>query len=108
MKARPVVPRALAERDVDDALDFYLTEAGQTAALGFIDALERAYRLIGERPEAGSSRYAHELDLPGLRNWPLRDYPYVVFYSLRDDHIDIWRILHAARDIPAWLSDEGA
>lgn len=106
MKASRVVPRALAERDVNDALDFYLGVGGQKVALGFIAALERAYRLISERPGAGSSRYAHELDLPGLRSWPLRGYPYVVFYMLRADHIDVWRVLHGANDIPAWLSGE--
>jgi toxin ParE1/3/4 len=30
-------------------------------------------------------------------------YPYLVFYVERDDHIDVWRVLHGQRDIPAWL-----
>lgn len=108
MTRKDVVARARAEQDVNDALDFYLSEASQQVALGFIEALERAYRLIGEQPNAGSSRYAHELDLPGLRSWPLRDYPYVVFYVPRADYIDVWRVLHAARDLPAWMSGEDA
>jgi len=103
LKSKDVVPRALAERDINDALDFYLAEASPKAALGLLDALERAYRLIGERPDAGSSRYAHELDLPGLRSWPLHGYPYIVFYVAREDHIDVWRVLHAASDIPVWM-----
>lgn len=106
MSPRRVVPRAQAEQDVNDALDFYTAEAGPVVALGFIDALERAYRLIGEQPEIGGSRHAYELDLPGLRSWALRDYPYLVFYVPRDDHIDVWRVLHAARDLPAWLTGE--
>lgn len=108
MTGKDVVPRALAEQDVNDALDFYLAEAGQQVALNFIDALERAYQMIGEQPEAGSSRYAHELELPGLRSWLLRGYPYVVFYMPRDQHIDVWRVLHAARDLPAWIAGEDA
>lgn len=106
MKSKDVIPRALAERDINDALYFYLAEASRKVALGFIDALERAYRLIGERPDAGSSRYAHELDLPGLRGWPLRGYPYVVFYIAREDHIDVWRVLRTASDIPAWMAGD--
>jgi len=31
---------------------------------------------------------------------------YLVFYVERDDHIDVWRVLNAARDIPAWVGDE--
>ena len=55
-------------------------------------------------PASGSPRYAHELDLPDLRFWPLKRYPCLVFYVERRDHIDVWRVLHGQRDIPAWLS----
>jgi toxin ParE1/3/4 len=101
MSVKPVVPRALANRDVDDAVAFYLKEHAQTAALGLVDALEDAYALIGRHPAIGTSRYAHELDIPGLRSWPLRRYPYVIFYVEHEDHIDVWRVLHDRRDIPA-------
>ncbi|ENO88947.1 plasmid stabilization system [Thauera aminoaromatica S2] len=30
-------------------------------------------------------------------------YPYLVFYVERADHIDVWRVLHGERDIPAWM-----
>jgi toxin ParE1/3/4 len=26
-----------------------------------------------------------------------------VFYIEMDDHIDVWRVLHGERDIPAWM-----
>ena len=39
-----VVPRELARRDVEAAIDFYISEAGPDIALGFIDALQSAYR----------------------------------------------------------------
>lgn len=106
MKSKPVVPRERANRDVDEAIGHYLSEGATQAALGFIAALERAYGHIGRHPAAGSPRYAHELDLPGLRSWPLKRYPHIVFYIERSDHIDIWRVLHGQRDIPAWLRGE--
>jgi toxin ParE1/3/4 len=28
-----------------------------------------------------------------------------VFYIERDDHIDVWRVLHAQRDIPALMRE---
>lgn len=108
MRIRPVIPRALARQDVEEAISYYLNEDAEQAALGFIDALEQAYTHIGRHFAAGSPRYAHELDLPGLRSWPLMHYPYIVFYVECDDHIDVWRVLHSMRDISAWLraSDE--
>lgn len=105
MKARTVVPRAQANRDIDEAVACYSSEAGEAVALGFIDALEKAYGQIGRHPGTGSARYAHELDLPGLLAWPLTRYPYLVFYVERPDHLDVWRVLHGQRDIPAWMQE---
>lgn len=106
MKVKSVIPRALANRDVDEAIAWYLSENAPQAALGLVDALEYAYSHIARHPAMGSARYALELNLPGLRSWPLKNYPYLVFYVERVDHIDVWRVLHGQRDIPAWLLDE--
>ena len=105
MKTKPVVPRELAKRDVDEAIEHYLSEDAAEAALGFIDALERAYTHISRHPSSGSPRYAHELNLPGLRSWPLTRYPYLLFYIEQPDHVDVWRVLHSHRDIPAWMAE---
>jgi toxin ParE1/3/4 len=104
---KPVVPRASARADVDNAIDHYLAEAGPEVALGFIDALERTYAAIGELPGIGSPRWAHKLNLPGLRSWRIQDYPWLVFYVEGEAIIDVWRVLHAKRDIPAWMEGEG-
>lgn len=103
MKQKPIIPRELANRDVDSAIAYYLEEKAEKAALGFIDALERAYKQISRHPASGSARYAHELDLPGLRSWPLQRYPYLIFYTELDEHIDVWRVLHSIKNIPSWL-----
>ena len=107
MKGKPVVPRSIAEQEVDEAITHYLVEAGSPqAALGFVDALEEAYKHIGLFPSTGSSRYAHELNLPSLRSWKLSRYPYLVFYVEQHDCIDVWRVLQNQRDIPAWMLDD--
>ena len=104
MKAKAIVPREVASRDVDEAIDHYLAEGAAQAALDFIDALESAYTHIGRQPASGSPRYAHELNLPGLRSWPMTRFPYLIFYFERDDCVDVWRVLHGQRDIPAWMN----
>jgi toxin ParE1/3/4 len=103
MRGLPIVLREVASRDVDGALAHYAEEAGATVARSFIDALERAFRHVGRHPASGSPRYATELGLPGLRSWPVDGFPYLVFYVQRQGSIDVWRLLHAQRDIPAWL-----
>ena len=108
MKAKPVIPREQASRDVEDAIDRDLLENAEQAALGFIDALEKAYAHIARHPTTGSPRYAQELGLPGLRSWPLTRYPHLVFYVERADRIDVWRVLHGQRDIAAWMQEPDA
>jgi toxin ParE1/3/4 len=103
MSVKPVVLRAVAQQDVEAAIDHYFSEAGEAVALRFVDALESAFQAIGRQPGTGSPRYGYELDLPGPRGRLLRRFPYLVFYVERDDHADVWRVLHAHRDIPAWL-----
>lgn len=106
MSEKPVRPRRLANDDVERAIAHYLGEGSIDAASGFIDALEQAYTEIAHHPSIGSPRYDHELNLPGLRHWALTKYPYLVFYVERPDHIDVWRVLHQHRDIPALMRDE--
>jgi toxin ParE1/3/4 len=105
VKPRTVVAREVARRDIDDAIDHYLREAGEPAALDFIAALERAYGHISRNPDAGSPRCASELGLQGLRTWPLKRFPHLVFYVAEADRIDVWRVLHGERDLPHWLRE---
>lgn len=104
--AKPLVRRARADEDVVEAIDYYLVESPANA-LRFVDALEAAYKHIQRAPGTGSPRYAHELNLPGLRSWPCKRYPYLVCYVERADSIDVWRVLHTRRDIPRWLHEGG-
>ena len=105
MSGKPVVLRERARRDIDEAVEHYLAEAGPSVALAFIDALEDAFRLIGEQPAAGSPRYAHELDIPGLRFRPTGKFPYLVFHVEGEAEVEVWRVLHGTRDIPAWMRE---
>ena len=100
MSGKPVVLRERARRDIDEVIEHYLSGAEPAVALDFVDALEDALRQIGERPASGSPHHAHELDIPGLRFQSVGRFPYPVFYVEREADIDVWRVLHGARDIP--------
>ena len=106
MTAKPVVLRDRARLDVDEAVEHSLTEAGTAVALDFVDALEDAFRRIGQQPAGGSPRYAHELEIPGLRFRVAGKFPYLVFYVESEEEVDVWRVLHGARDIPGGMLDE--
>ena len=110
MRAKPVIPTRMAVQDVETELTHYLVDEGaEQAALGLIAEIEQAYARLAKHPNIGSPRYGYELDIPGLRSWPLERYPHLIFYIEREDHVEIWRVLNGKRDLPAWLlSDDSA
>ncbi|MBZ9796652.1 type II toxin-antitoxin system RelE/ParE family toxin [Mesorhizobium sp. ES1-4] len=103
MAAKAIVPRSLALRDIEEAVDYFAREVGSRVALGYVEDLQSAYELIASHPASGSLRYGYEIGLPGLRSVQLKRYPYLIFYVEQTDHIDVWRVLHARMNIPAWL-----
>jgi toxin ParE1/3/4 len=102
---KPIVRRAKADEDVQKAVEYLLLTAPEYT-LAFVDALEQAYQHIQKHPQSGAPRYAHELDLPGLRFWHCKRFPYLVFYVELSTRIEIWRVLHGHQDIPEWLRIE--
>ncbi|MCY3958279.1 MAG: type II toxin-antitoxin system RelE/ParE family toxin [Chloroflexi bacterium] len=105
MTPKPVVLGERARHDIDEAIDHYSTAATSALALAFIDSLKETLRQVAEHPANGSPRFADELALPGLRSWVVKGFPYLVFYVERESDIDVWRVLHAARDFPTWLQE---
>ena len=91
---------------MEQAINYYLVAADATVVVGFVDALEEGYRHIALNTATGSPRYAPELNRLGLRFWPLTKYSSLIFYIEGNEHIDVWRVLHMARDIPNWMAED--
>ena len=100
MSRKPLIPRARARQDVEEAVDWYVAQRAPDAALRLIDSLEQAFAFIAERPAAGLPRHGEALDIPGLRSWKLEGFPYLVFYIETATCIDVWRVLHERQDVP--------
>lgn len=106
MSNLPVVRSVRAREDIDHATAYYFREAGAEIAFGFVDALGAACSVLASHPHLGSPRYAHALNIPGLRHRTLRRYPWLVLYVVRESEIEVVRVLDARRDIPATLMDD--
>jgi toxin ParE1/3/4 len=104
VSAKPLIRLESARQDERDAVA-YAREAGLDVALRFAEALRNAYRSIGEQPGIGSPRYGNLLGFERLRSRKAGRFPYLVFYIENEEHIDVWRVLHEQRDIPASLAD---
>lgn len=104
---RRIVRREIARADIEQAVTYYLDTAGRTVAERFISGVEMTLSRAAVHPATGSARYADPLHRPGLRFWPIKGYPYLIFYLDRGEWLDVWRVLHAERDIPASLRSSG-
>lgn len=105
MTGKPVQVLPRAEQDLRQTTVWYREQGGEALALRWADAVAAALRHISANPRTGASRYAVALNLGGLRFWPLHGFPYLLFYIERETQVDVWRVLHAQRDIPAWMGE---
>ncbi len=103
MTARSVRLSRAADGDVRDAIAHYAAEAGEQVATGFRQALKDAVELLARFPEIGATTLGSATSRPGMRTWPLSDFPYLVVYEQTPDYLSVVKVLHARRDIPASL-----
>jgi plasmid stabilization system protein ParE len=81
-----------ARRDLAEIAD-YLTARSPKGALSVERSIRKTVDLVAAFPGAGR-RFDQR---PTVRVMPLGRYPYLVFYTLRDDEIVILHVRHGAR-----------
>lgn len=106
MTRKVIARRAVARRDIEQSADHYFREGGVALELRFLAAVETAIDHIARHPASGSLRYADLASLPDLRFWPVQHFPFLIFYIEHEDRVDVWRVLHSERDLPASLRFE--
>ncbi len=84
-----------AEADLEVIHD-YIAAENAAAAAALVTRLEDLAARLADAPGMGRAR--PEL-LPNLRSFPLGSY--LLFYRRSDNGIEVVRVLHGARDIPA-------
>jgi toxin ParE1/3/4 len=89
----PVVISSRAVQDLADITD-YISRDNPVRALSFANELEAHCMKIGERP----------LSFPGRTEWGADKRSavygrYVVIFKLNEDHVEVLRVVHGARDI---------
>ena len=99
--ARRVTWAPAARRDLREAWRYYADMASPDIADGVLREIGRAADRVGGNPLAGRRR--DEL-LPGLRS--VLAHPYAIFYRVRNDDVEIARVLHERRDFSAALSKD--
>ncbi len=87
-----------AEKDLED-LWVYLAARNDIAGDRQVAKLLDRFPMLAKFPTMGVSR---DRLLEGLRSFPVK--PYIIFYILIPDGIEILRIIHQSRDIEDYFS----
>jgi toxin ParE1/3/4 len=94
--------RPAARHDANAAQDWY-DDAAPGLGEAFTDELLNALSFLAEHASMGSRRYAHFLPDHSLRIWSLDRFPFLIFYRVSGEVLDVVRVLHERRDIVASL-----
>ena len=92
--------------DVASQFAWYANEAGESTAWRFVDALEVTIGQLGQFPEQGRLRHFASPALEGMRSSRLAA-PFgslLLFYRPTPQTLELWRLLHGARDLPLRLA----
>lgn len=87
---------------------WYLQEAGEHVAWRFFDAVELTVARVAGHSEIGRLRCFNDERLQGLRSLRV-DVPFdkvLIFYRVASDHIELWRLMHGARNLPVLLKEQ--
>jgi toxin ParE1/3/4 len=98
-----ITPRAQAEVD-EEAAHYQATDSLETATR-FLDELCQVFERLVAFPHLGTPWPTTRPELLGLRRRLLPHFPYSVFYLPTEHTIEIVRVLHNSRDLPARLED---
>lgn len=85
-----------ARREIRRAFEWYLQEAGQRVAAGFLDDFEQTLSLLKNHPEIGEPGGSH------TRRLVFQRYPYTVVYGLKGETLEIVAIAHHSRQPEYW------
>jgi toxin ParE1/3/4 len=111
MKRRKVFLWPKAREDVIH-IRRYIAEDNPEVAEAFHDAFQEACSALLDLPEMGSRRHFGNPNLRGLRMLLVPKFEkYLIFYLNTDDGLEVVRVIHGARDIPAlfreWKAKSG-
>jgi toxin ParE1/3/4 len=93
----PVTLRPEAALDVLSAEEWY---ERQRSGLGqrFLDQVSQAFGRIADMPEM------YAIVCKGVRSCRLRKFPYMVYYRVLADRVEVLAVIHGSRDPAVWKS----
>jgi len=104
MSQKTIVFQRKALEDIEDIV-LFIAQDSPKSAQAFRETLEQTCALLADMPDMGAARDFENPLLAGIRLWPLKRFEkYLLFYRTPGDTVEIIRVVHGARDLPALFS----
>jgi plasmid stabilization system protein ParE len=99
------LPSALI--DLENAADFIRRQSSPERAIRFLREADRTFERLAKMPGIGTRYLPDDPRFLGIRYFPLSRFKaFIVFYMPMEGGIQVWHIIHGARNFEGLLSDE--
>ena len=83
-------------------LAVYIGQDDVSAESRFLDATDETFALLARQPFIGTKHATKNPRLEGIRVFRVKKFPnHLTFYLVRENEIEIVRVLHGSRDLEA-------
>ena len=83
----------------------FIHQDNPSAAHDFLEAAYDTFEFLARNPGVGRQR--SDLDFSEIRSWRVKGFRrYLIFYRVLPDRVQIWRVLHGARDLHQTLGGQ--
>src|SRR5689334_14900290 len=101
-----IIKRPVAKEDLIEQAEF-IARDNLEAALRFLDSAEQTFALLARLPRIGKSRRVKSRVFANVRQFPIAGFQkYLVFYRPIEGGIEVFRVLHGARDLNLIIGNE--
>lgn len=98
---RKIVQTSSAARDLAECAEYY-AQLNVGVAKRFLRAAKKTFAQLAKTPYLGVEGEYPSPRLINVRRWRIEGFEaYQIFYRVLNDRIEIVRVIHGARDIPA-------
>ncbi|MCO5051669.1 MAG: type II toxin-antitoxin system RelE/ParE family toxin [Verrucomicrobiae bacterium] len=103
--SRAIKKSPLFHADVTSQFSWYVDEAGEELAWRFFNAVDQTLLKLSRQPDLGRRRRFRNPILQGLWSFPIVApfQRFLIFYRVTEIHLEAWRLIHGARDLPRRL-----
>ena len=99
------IVRPQAWLDIEETMTYLRDQADDETSIQFWQQTQNTFKFLTQQPGVGRPRL--DLKPAGLRSWRVNKFEnWLIFYSIGETDIDIFRVRHGMMDLPKVFATE--